>query len=116
MPKEGDARAGAVGSLLAAVALIAATAWVGRKVTRSRRRKAAGRLPGASPESPLEISSFTEIDQVLGTRRCWCGGRLVLEGEGSRDERGRRYRIVRLACLRCDEDTRLYFDVTRVYH
>jgi len=105
-----------VGTLLAAVALVAASAWVGRKVTRSRRRKAAGRLPGASLENPFEVSSFTEIDRALRARRCWCGGGLVLEGEGSRDAGGRRYRIARLACLRCDEDTKLYFDVTRVYH
>lgn len=105
-----------MGTLLAAVALIAATAWVGRKVVRSRRRQAAGRLPGASPANPLEVSSFAEIDQALAARRCWCGGKLLLEGEGSRQERGRRYRIARLGCLRCDEDTRLYFDVTRVYH
>jgi len=78
-----------VGTLLAAVALVAASAWVGRKVTRSRRRKAAGRLPGASLENPFEVSSFTEIDRALRARRCWCGGGLVLEGEGSRDAGGR---------------------------
>ncbi len=103
-------------NLLALVAVVAAAVWLSRKVRARRKRKALSRLPGGSIASPIEVSSFWEIDEAVGGRRCWCGGRLVLEGEGSRENAGRRYRVSRLVCVKCDEETRLYFDVTRIYN
>ena len=102
--------------LFAIVVLVASGAWLlrGVRARRARRRHASG--PGTSLESAIPVRSFEQIDDAVRMRRCHCGERLRLRGEGGRQGGTQRYRVVRLACDECEEDSLLYFDVSEVLH
>jgi hypothetical protein len=104
-------------TLVLTLAIVAAVAAVARRrLRRSRLRRAARGRAGARPDLAIAVRSFTEIDDEIGTRWCHCGGYLERAGEGSRDEGGRRFRVVRLRCQECEEPTELFFDTTEVVH
>lgn len=105
-------------SLLFTLAIVAAVvATYGRRWRKSRLRKAARSEPGATPERPLMVRSFTDIDDVLRARWCpSCGGFLERRGEGTRAVDGRRLRIARLVCQECEEPDEIFFDTTEVLH
>jgi len=98
-------------ALLVAVGVVA-----GRKVVKARekarRRRELAARPGYSAEHPLKIASFTEIDDAIALWRCPCGGLLDRIGEGSRPG----MRVVRCACLVCEEDVDLFFDLSELRH
>ena len=98
--------------VFALVVLVASVVWVKRRldVRAARRRHATG--PGTAVASAIPARSYADIDDTVRVRRCHCGPRLRLSGEGARDEGTRRYRIARLACDECEETSVLYFDVT----
>jgi hypothetical protein len=103
--------------LLIAVALLAALAFTGWRALASRRsaaghRRALELQPGMSPDNPLKIASFTELDDAVDTLRCPCGGLLDRIGEGSRPG----LRVVRCACVVCEEDVDLFFDLSQLRH
>jgi hypothetical protein len=100
-----------------AAAILAALGLSGFRLL-ARRRSAASReralasTPGMSPENPLRIGSFTEIDDAVDTLRCPCGGLLERIGEGGRPG----MRVVRCACVICEEDVDLFFDLATLRH
>ena len=103
-----------VAVFFALVVIVASSVWVtrGLRARGARNRHATG--PGTSPDSALRARSYDDIDSTVRTRRCHCGTRLRLSGEGAREEGARRYRIARLACDECEESLVLWFDVTEV--
>ena len=105
-----------LGALLAAVVLVAAGVWVARRLQARAARRHAASGPGSSPERAIAVRSFDEIDRTVAARRCVCGTPLQLTGEGAREAGGRRYRLARLTCDECEEETVVYFDVTAVLH
>lgn len=103
------------GSLGAAVALAllasgvaaAATAWRARVRARSRDER-----PGASPARAIAVPDFHAVDARVRGEPCPCGERrMSVTGEGTARHDGRRLRVVRLACPRCEEEGALHFDV-----
>jgi hypothetical protein len=106
-----------VSGLLIAVALLAALAFTGWRAFAARRSAkrhahALEQQPGMSPDNPLTIASFTEMDEAVDTFRCPCGGLLDRIGEGSRPG----LRVVRCACVICEEDVDLFFDLSQLRH
>jgi hypothetical protein len=104
-----------VTSLLFVLAIVAAVAAMALRRSRRRRMaRAALERPGASPENAIYIRSFTEMNEHLRRRWCSCGGFLELEGEGTRDRDGRRFRVARMRCHECDEPSEVFFDTTEL--
>jgi hypothetical protein len=98
---------------LALLVALAASGW--RFWRRARVARMIGALPGGSERTALEVTSFDEVDDHLYTRECPCGGRYSVRGEGTRVSDGRRFRVVRVECMRCERDASVYFDVTRLF-
>lgn len=99
------------GAVILAVAVVAARSLKARRARRAHRDELA-RRPGYSPDRPLRIGSFDEIDDAIATWRCPCGGLLDRIGEGSRPG----MRVVRCACVICEEDVDLFFDLSELRH
>jgi len=102
---------------LIALALTVALAVTGRRWWRRRalRRRLAA-LPGMQPNTAMPVSGFDEIGEEVARRRCPCGGRFDNKGESSLSDGDRRLRVVRLECRFCEERSRLYFDLTEIFH
>ena len=102
---------------LMALALVVALAFSGRRfVRRTRLRRAMLALPGARVENAMPVGSFEEVDAEVRRRRCPCGGRYDVRGESSREEGGKRVRVMGLECKFCEKQVRLFFDVTGMFH
>jgi len=100
-----------------ALALLLALAFSARRVWLRRRLGGLMRaLPGGTPDLAVTVSSFSEIDDHVRGRRCPCGGRYEVLGEGSRVHEGVRLRLLRLECGICERETEIYFDVTGLFH
>ena len=97
--------------LLGLAALIAAIA-VGLRLLR--RRAAERAQPGRSPDRPIAIRDYGEMDFAVGLQTCPCGGRYALRGEGP--GAGTQLRIAHLECRRCEREVSVYFDVSQVLH
>jgi hypothetical protein len=102
--------------LFALIVLLAATTWVARRWRARARRRALRVGPGSSLDEAIAVRSFDQIDSVVAARRCACGQRLRATGEGTRARGPRRYRLTRLACDDCEEETVLFFDVSELVH
>lgn len=103
--------------VLFTLAIVAAVVSLGlRRRRRQRLRHAAKQRLGSSPERPLNVRSYGEIDEHLAQRWCHCGGYLERTGEGSRTHGGRQFRIVRLRCQECEEADEVFFDTTEILH
>lgn len=103
--------------LLIGLAVILALLFSGRRfLLRRRLVRLMSRLPGGRPESALSVASFDEIDEQIRARRCPCGGRYDLLGEGSRAVAHTRLRVVRVECGTCENETSIYFDVSGLFH
>ena len=63
-------------------------------------------------ENAIYIRSFTEMDEEVRRRWCSCGGFLELEGEGTREDGGKRFRVARMRCHECEEAADVFFDTT----
>lgn len=100
-------------TVILVAALVAAVVALGvRRWRRRRLQQAALERAGATPENAFYIRSFDEMDEHLQKRWCACGGFLELEGEGTRELDGRRYRVARMRCHECDEVGEVFFDTT----
>jgi hypothetical protein len=96
-------------ALLAALGVFAARHFHRSRVKQRHQRELATR-PGYSADHPVKIASFDEIDDAIATWRCPCGGLLDRIGEGSRMG----MRVVRCACVICEEDVDLFFDLSEL--
>ncbi len=99
---------------LALLAALAAAGW--RLLRRQRLRLRLAALPAGSTETAMGVSSFSEIDEEIRRRRCLCGGRLDVIGEGSEVDGERRLRRITVECRHCERRDPLYFDVTSMFH
>jgi len=97
-------------SIAFALAAIAAVALVGWRRARAWRHDA-GRA-GRSEAAAIPIRDYGEIDDVVRSQRCRCGGRFAIRGEGSRHS----LRVVRVECHTCEREREIYFDVAEVRH
>jgi hypothetical protein len=101
-----------MGSLLGLVALMAAIV-VG---IRLLQRRAVDRArPGATPDTAIPISDYSDIDVAVNMQTCRCGGRFALRGEGPASLPGR-FRVAHLECRRCEREQRVYFDMSTIRH
>jgi hypothetical protein len=98
-------------AVLAALGVFAARA-LGRRSEARRRAAEIAERPGLSPEHPLRIRDFNEMDDAVDEMRCPCGGLLERIGEGSRPG----MRVVRCVCVVCEEDVDLFFDLSQLRH
>jgi hypothetical protein len=99
------------------IALLLALAFSARRLLRRRRlARLMSHLPGGRADSALSVGSFEEIDEQIRARRCPCGGRYEVRGEGSRAVRASRLRVVRVECGTCENQASVYFDVTGLFH
>lgn len=98
-------------ALVAAIAVFAARRSGEQRKRRHHQRELAAR-PGYSADHPVKIATFAEIDDAIATWRCPCGGLLDRIGEGSRPG----LRVVRCACVICEEDVDLFFDLGELRH
>jgi hypothetical protein len=101
--------------LLFGIAILLALGAVGWRVlsrarARSAHERALAQTPGLSAENPLRIRDFDELDDAVELTRCPCGGLLDRIGEGSRQG----MRVVRCACMICEEDVDLFFDLSQL--
>jgi hypothetical protein len=103
--------------LLLTLALLLALAFSARRLwLRRRLARLLGSLPGGRANSALTVRSFDEIDDQIRARRCPCGGRYEVRGEGSRAVRASRLRVVHVECGTCENEASVYFDVTGLFH
>lgn len=101
-----------MGSLLGVVALMAAIV-VG---IRLLQRRAVDRArPGATPDTAIPVSDYSDIDVAVNMQTCRCGGRFALRGEGPAS-RPDRLRVAHLECRRCEREQRVYFDMSTIRH
>lgn len=78
---------------------------------RAARRQALAE-PGRAPSSPLAVEDFHALEARVARERCAsCEVAFKQTGEGSRVHQGRRLRVARLACPRCEEERELFFEV-----
>jgi hypothetical protein len=68
------------------------------------------------PRTAMSVGDFDEIAVEVAKRRCPCGGRFDNKGESSAVDGAKRLRVVRLECRFCEQRSRLYFDVTEIFH
>ena len=103
--------------LLLLLALLAAMAAMAARRARMRRlERADAQRTGGSEDDPVYVRSFEQIDEHLTRLWCRCGGYLERQGEGSREQGGRRFRVARLRCQECDRPREVFFDTTDVAH
>ncbi len=104
------------GWIFAVALVVAMTAMGTRSLRRKTRLAAVRRAVGRSPERPLPIRSFHELDAAVDAARCACGGELDRIGEGSRTTPTGSLRVVRCECLACEEGIDLFFDLAELRH
>ena len=99
------------------IALLLALAFSGRRTyLRYRLRRLMRSVPGGEARNAVRVRSFADINAEVGARRCACGGRYQVRGEGSRTHEGRRLRVLSVECSSCERESELYFDVTELFH
>jgi hypothetical protein len=106
-----------VSGLLIGLALAVALGVTGRRWWRRRRlRGKLLALPAMQPDTAMPVADFDEIEREVVRRRCPCGGRFDNKGESSKAHGDKRLRVVRLECRFCEERSRIYFDVSGMFH
>lgn len=91
--------------LLAVLAVLALVAIQG---SAARRRELA--QPGWAAQNPLEVEDFHALEARVSRERCEaCQVAFEQTGEGSRVHEGRKLRVARLACPRCEDERELWF-------
>jgi hypothetical protein len=106
----------ALGLLMGAAVLVAVAVVGARRLRALRLDRADATRQGSSAANAIYIRSYTEMDDHLSGMWCRCGGYLALQGEGSREEGGRRFRVARLECQECERLREVYFDTTDLIH
>jgi hypothetical protein len=99
------------------LALLAAMGVVGaRWLTGALRRREVARVrrqtPGYTPDLPVQLASFKDLDAVVARARCACGGAVAVLGETSRHG----LRVVRCRCVECEENVDLFVELPRLLH
>lgn len=88
--------------------VLVALAWVAAQRRAARRRELAE--PGRAPQHPLEVEDFHALEARVSRERCQaCQVDFKQTGEGSRVHEGRKLRVARLACPRCEDERELWF-------
>src|SRR5690348_15846319 len=87
---------------------LALVALLVRRTRSARRRQTARAMPGRSPERPLAVQRFDEMDEAVERTRCACGGRASFVSEASVEVGGGRLRVVHARCNDCDDDVDLF--------
>jgi hypothetical protein len=106
-----------VSGFLIAAALVVALAVTGRRWWRRRLLNRRLRsLPAMQPETAMVVAGYDDIEHEVARRRCPCGGRFDNNGETSKEYGNKRLRVVRLECRFCEERSRIYFDVSTMFH
>ena len=107
---------GGAGAVMAFV-LLGCFGVMGRKALAKRRALAAWRArPGCSPENPLVVARFDEMDNFVHAQRCICGGSCVMRTEGSLSAGTVALRVVRGECDRCEEELAFFFELPEIQH
>jgi hypothetical protein len=74
--------------------------------------KVAGKLPGGSPEQPIDVASAAVIEGKARATSCvQCGGNVELRGDRATSTARGILREIRLACRRCHAPRSLWFRV-----
>lgn len=93
---------------LVLLVVLAVLAWAAAQRSAARRRELA--LPGRAASNPLEVHDFHALEARVGRERCEaCQVSFKQTGEGSRVHEGRKLRVARLACPRCEAERELWF-------
>jgi hypothetical protein len=72
----------------------------------------AGKLPGGSPERPIDVASASVVElKARGTACIQCGGDLELRGERATSTARGLLREIALACRRCHTPRTLWFRI-----
>lgn len=94
------------------VLLLVVIALAAKRLSSARAARAELSEPGRSPETAIVVPSFREVDARASRERCApCEVFLRQTGEGSREVEGKKLRVVRLGCSRCDLERELFFVV-----
>ena len=97
------------------IALVLALAFSARRLfLRASLRRSQATASGGSPDTAIEVERYDDMDSELASRRCLCGGKLKILGEGTAEVGERSVRVVRTECDRCEELGWVYFDVSAV--
>jgi hypothetical protein len=73
----------------------------------------AGKLPGGSPDNPLEVSSASVVEGAARATPCvQCGGDLELRGDRATSTARGVLRELALACRLCHAPRTLWFRIT----
>jgi hypothetical protein len=86
-----------------------------RALRREVRRveQLAGKLPGASPDNPIDVASASLVEtQARATACVQCGGELELRGDRATSTPRGVLREIALACRRCHAPRTLWFRIT----
>ena len=82
-----------------------------RKQVR-RTETLAGKLPGASPDHPLDVTSASVVEGAARATPCvQCGGDLELRGDRATSTPRGVLREIALACRRCHAPRTLWFRI-----
>lgn len=109
---------GAVIPTLFVVAIGAALVRLGQERGRkTRARRHAAQQPARSPEQPLAVQRFDEMDSTVARARCpVCGHRLQVIAEGARSSAAGASRVVHTQCTQCEEAQDFFFDTSQLLH
>jgi hypothetical protein len=82
-----------------------------RKEVR-RTEQLAGRLPGASPEDPIEVASASVVEGKARATLCvQCGGQLELGADRATSTARGVLRAIAVTCRRCGTPRTLWFRI-----
>ncbi len=107
---------GASGAVMAVAVLGCLGALAQRRWAKNRARKAWLSRPGYSPENPVVVSRFDEMDHFVHGQRCLCGGSCITRTEGSLSFGTLALRVVRGECDRCEEEMAFFFELPEIEH
>jgi hypothetical protein len=87
-----------------------------RRISAALGRRQRLAAPGFSPTLPLVVDSYGDVDAFPDRVKCpFCGkGRLHVLGEGNMTGGSGQLVALKTECLRCEERTTAYFDVSEV--
>jgi hypothetical protein len=104
-------------ALFFVIAITLAVGTVGYKsLTRRKRRRLWSTQTGCSPQKPVVVRRFDEMNHFVAMQRCPCGGRPSTVSEGSRSIHKMTIRVIRAQCVECEEELDFFFNLTHLEH
>ena len=97
--------------LIVTIATLCHRRWRERRAQREWTDKI-----GRSPENPLVINRFNQIDDFVLTNRCRCGGISQTISEGTRTFNNTALKVVKAECIRCEEELYFFFQIDTLVH